>query len=183
MKESNWRETFQLQQIMDSCLRKDEKCCNHFSLRQHREHLLIKRTFYVTIILPYFFHSNMLLFIVLTKPIWPYEKHGKKAVLFIQNCCQCISVQYHVRQSSVFQPFIHGGVPCLCKRFTYRGGKNVAHGLYFYIANSWTNIPWKFEGIRGIFHGILKFLCVCACHDFLRNSFDVLQNAGWETLQ
>lgn len=40
---------------------------------------------------------------------------------------------------------------------------------------------WK--GIHGIFDGILKFLYVYACHDFLRNSFDVLQNAGWETLQ
>jgi len=40
---------------------------------------------------------------------------------------------------------------------------------------------WK--GIHGIFYGVLKFLYVCACHDFLRNSFDVLQNAGWETPQ
>jgi len=130
-----------LQQIVDSCSRKDEKCCNRFSLCQHREYLLIKKTLYVTIILPYSFHSNMLLFIVLTKPICPYEKHGKKAVLSMQSC-QCISVQYHVRQSSVFQPFFHGGFPCLCKRFTYREGKkNVAHGLYFFIANFWTNIP------------------------------------------
>jgi hypothetical protein len=40
---------------------------------------------------------------------------------------------------------------------------------------------WK--RIHGIFDGILKFLYVYACHDFFRNSFDVLQNAGWETLQ
>jgi len=118
----NCKETFHLQQIVDSCSRKDEKCCNHISHCQHKEHHLIKKTFYVTIILTDSFHSNMLLFIVLTKPICPYEKHGKNSY--------CLHAELSVHQCAIpcaieqcFPTFLSWRDPYLCKWFTYWGEK------------------------------------------------------------
>ena len=139
-----------------------KKCCNHFSLCQHKEHLLIKKTFYVTIILTDSFHSNMLLFIVLAKPICPYEKHSKYSCslhteLSVHQC----AIPCAIEQS--FPTFLSWRDTCLCKRFTYVGGKkNVAHGLYSVIASFWTNIPWQLEGDTWNFLWCFKiFICVC----------------------
>lgn len=135
-----------MQQIVVLCSRKDEKCCNHFSCSQHIEHHLIKKTFYVTVRLQDSFHSTMLLFIVLTKQICPYEKHGKNscslhAELSVHQCAIPCAIE------QCFPTFLSWRDPCVGKRFTYRGEeKNIAHGLYSVIANSCTNILLQLEG-------------------------------------
>lgn len=69
-------------------------------------------------------------------------KSMARIAIVIMQSCQCISVQYHVRKSSVFQPFFHGETATCVNGFHTgeKKKKNVAHGLYSIIANFWTNI-------------------------------------------
>lgn len=95
-------------------------------LPAYRRTINLKKAFYVTITDS--FQSNMFLFIVLTKSICPYEKHGKNSYsLGAESSVQQCAIPCMIEQC--FPTFVSWRDPCLCKRFTYGGGKK---------CNAWT---------------------------------------------